>query len=155
MQAFYPNLTSSNVCTLINSTWETEVRKRLLSFKLLDLDRNNIIRHQNVINVRGNCPRSIGLKNVQNLSSGINPFANFIHKNGHKVKTLETNLTLPNENWSENLEYFSKSFPNLTYLKVFVAFDSTDSSISDTTIYAVSHPPKTYLFWKVRKLDIY
>ncbi|OXA61414.1 uncharacterized protein LOC110841918 [Folsomia candida] len=100
-------------CTLINSTWEQEARKRLLVQSQFILDAQNIAHHQEISSVRGNYARNIGVVEFPNLSRQ-GPCGNFISTQGHKVKRLAALLLPPDVTWPQYFETLSNSFPNLT-----------------------------------------
>lgn len=135
-------------CTLINTAWETEIRKRILALSRWAITEHIIACSQNHLKVRKNCPRSIELFELDKYLT-VDAFVDFISENGHKIKTLETGLTLPNPAWPRYLESLSNSFPNMTSLVLNLTLRDDAESISETQF-----PPETYSFSKVKELEI-
>ncbi|XP_035713818.1 uncharacterized protein LOC110855949 isoform X2 [Folsomia candida] len=130
-------------CTLINSAWEQEARKRLLFLSHFILDAENVAHHQEISSVRGNSARNIGVVEFPNLSRE-GPCGNFISTHGHKVNRLETRLLPPDVTWPQYFETLSNSFPNLTSVVLLIDnLDNTDS------------PQNRVFFPKVKNLAIY
>ncbi|XP_035711076.1 uncharacterized protein LOC118436667 [Folsomia candida] len=145
---FLPN-SDLLTCTLINTTWEAEVRHRLLTLHRLSLTPENIIDSDKIITTRGNHPTNIDLHQFPNLSS----CADFIYKNAHRVKTLTIRFVFPDPTWLQYLHFVSQSFPNLTTLKLTLI--SPQSTIFDNSVPSLKLPPKpNSSFFKVKKLGI-
>ncbi|OXA61483.1 uncharacterized protein LOC110859789 [Folsomia candida] len=140
---FLPKSDLISSCTLINSTWEHEARKRFaLSWFLMNAE--NVAQRQEMSSVWENYARNIAVSEFPNLSRE-GPCGNFISTHGHKVKRLQTRLLPSDVTWPQYFETLSNSFPNLTSIAlVFDNLDDTDS------------PQKNRVFFtKVKHLAIY
>ncbi|XP_035702476.1 uncharacterized protein LOC118433998 [Folsomia candida] len=140
-------------CTLINTAWEQEVRKRLHVVRRLVLTPTNLVKYEEV-NTRGeNFPRNIALYDFKNLSFQ-GPLASLIFKHGHKVKTLNIDFVLPNNKWPQYFESVAKAFPTLNSLKLNVSLTKEDNSNQGSSFYESYLPPRPYSFPKLTKLEI-
>ncbi|OXA47545.1 uncharacterized protein LOC118437458 [Folsomia candida] len=132
-------------CTWINTTWEHEIRKRLLPLSRLFLTPQDLTQAHNIITTRGNCPHTFRLHKFEYIAQIREIIC------GHKVKILKTDFVLPNSSWSEHLESLAKTFPNLTTLKLCVSLWPWDENSVDES----ELPPKTGTFFvKVKTLQI-
>lgn len=104
-------------CTRTNSMWEKEARLRLLAHTRLRLTARNIQHHQDIVAVRGNCPKQLDLIRFRNLSREA-AFADLIAKTGHNISHVNVALPLPNPTSRQYLEHLANSFPMLTTLKL-------------------------------------
>ncbi|OXA45091.1 uncharacterized protein LOC118438139 [Folsomia candida] len=139
-------------CTLINSTWETEVRKLLFDNVRIVLTPEKIFSHKKIVPSPPFRGSSIGFFSFASHLSGHGPCANYVRNHGAIVKTITTSFFIKAEAFTlpKDLELVAKSFPNATTLELDVNFWSLGSTYESL----IFPPPKRYSFSKVKTLEI-
>lgn len=141
-------------CTLINTDFEIEARKRLLAqkwvrfpAKKLPLSPQSETTPYNITHFAGYNPRNLLIQNFKFSCPSI--LTNFLSSHAHHVVNLKILLPLRDPKWRQYLEYLSTFLPNLVSLQIQVI---TLGGLNCPDFIPPSHKPR--VFWKVRKLGL-
>lgn len=135
-------------CTFINTGWEIEARKRLLTRKTVTLTPNNITLPGTIIPLRGgNRFRNLYMTNF--LYSCPTILTDLLSSHAHHVVNLKLHLPLADPNWREYLVHLLTFLHNLGTLHITVV---SYRGLIYPKFLPLSQQPRH--FWKVRKPEM-